>query len=159
MLQSYLNWGSGRERECCLLVLNSVTSTLQWIRQPWAAWYAISSDANAASVTKPLRRPASGYQRTSVTPAHKSANSWSETWAQGVGTPGNVVLPFLDWTLNLIVLRSRFKELFKQENIKNITPESWPTYLIIMSTTKSEIRFEAQPPSPPEFAEYGDVIG
>ena len=27
-----------RERECCLLVLNSVTSTPQWIRQPEAAW-------------------------------------------------------------------------------------------------------------------------
>ena len=26
------------ERECCLLVLNSVTSTPQWIRQPEAAW-------------------------------------------------------------------------------------------------------------------------
>ena len=26
------------ERECCLLVLNSVTSTTQWIRQPEAAW-------------------------------------------------------------------------------------------------------------------------
>ena len=25
---------------CCLLVLNSVTSTPQWIRQPEAAWYA-----------------------------------------------------------------------------------------------------------------------
>ncbi len=28
----------GAERECCLLVLNSVTSTPQWIRQPEAAW-------------------------------------------------------------------------------------------------------------------------
>jgi hypothetical protein len=27
-----------REREICLLVLNSVTSTPQWIRQPEAAW-------------------------------------------------------------------------------------------------------------------------
>jgi hypothetical protein len=27
-----------RERVCCLLVLDSVTSTLQWIRQPEAAW-------------------------------------------------------------------------------------------------------------------------
>ena len=27
-----------RERVCCLLVLNSVTSTPQWIRQPEAAW-------------------------------------------------------------------------------------------------------------------------
>ncbi len=27
-----------RERECCLLVLNSVTSTPQWIHQPEAAW-------------------------------------------------------------------------------------------------------------------------
>ncbi len=27
-----------RERECCLLVLNSVTSTPHWIRQPKAAW-------------------------------------------------------------------------------------------------------------------------
>jgi len=26
------------ERDCCLLVLNSVTSTPQWIRQPKAAW-------------------------------------------------------------------------------------------------------------------------
>jgi hypothetical protein len=26
------------ERECCLLVFNSVTSTPQWIRQPEAAW-------------------------------------------------------------------------------------------------------------------------
>ena len=26
------------ERECCLLVLNAVTSTPQWIRQPKAAW-------------------------------------------------------------------------------------------------------------------------
>jgi hypothetical protein len=26
------------ERVCCLLVLNSVTSTPQWIRQPEAAW-------------------------------------------------------------------------------------------------------------------------
>jgi hypothetical protein len=25
-------------RECCLLVLNAVTSTPQWIRQPEAAW-------------------------------------------------------------------------------------------------------------------------
>jgi hypothetical protein len=30
--------GNERERECCLLVLNSVTSTPQWIRQPEAAW-------------------------------------------------------------------------------------------------------------------------
>jgi hypothetical protein len=29
---------SRRERVCCLLVLNSVTSTPQWIRQPEAAW-------------------------------------------------------------------------------------------------------------------------
>jgi hypothetical protein len=28
----------GKERECCLLVLNSVTATPQWIRQPEAAW-------------------------------------------------------------------------------------------------------------------------
>ena len=27
-----------KERVCCLLVLNSVTSTPQWIRQPEAAW-------------------------------------------------------------------------------------------------------------------------
>ena len=27
-----------RESVCCLLVLNSVTSTPQWIRQPEAAW-------------------------------------------------------------------------------------------------------------------------
>ncbi len=27
------------ERECCLLVLDSVTSTPQWIRQPEAAWF------------------------------------------------------------------------------------------------------------------------
>ena len=26
------------ERVCCLLALKSVTSTPQWIRQPWAAW-------------------------------------------------------------------------------------------------------------------------
>ncbi len=29
-----------QERVCCLLVLNSVTSTPQWIRQPKAAWFA-----------------------------------------------------------------------------------------------------------------------
>ena len=29
------------KRECCLLVLNSVTSTQQWIRQPEAAWFLI----------------------------------------------------------------------------------------------------------------------
>jgi hypothetical protein len=29
------------ERVCCLLVLNSVTSTPQWIRQPWAAWLCV----------------------------------------------------------------------------------------------------------------------
>jgi hypothetical protein len=29
-----------RERVCCLLVLNSVISTPQWIRQPEAAWVA-----------------------------------------------------------------------------------------------------------------------
>ena len=28
-------------RECCLLVLNSVTSTPQWIRQPEAAWVCV----------------------------------------------------------------------------------------------------------------------
>jgi hypothetical protein len=30
-----------RERVCCLLVHNSVTSTPQWIRQPWAAWLCV----------------------------------------------------------------------------------------------------------------------
>ena len=29
------------KRECCLLVLNSVTSTPQWIRQPEAAWVCV----------------------------------------------------------------------------------------------------------------------
>jgi hypothetical protein len=29
---------SARESVCCLLVLNSVTFTPQWIRQPEAAW-------------------------------------------------------------------------------------------------------------------------
>ena len=29
------------ERVCCLLVLNSVTSTPQWIRQPKAAWWCV----------------------------------------------------------------------------------------------------------------------
>ena len=29
------------ERVCCLLVLNSVTSTPQWIRQPEAAWLCV----------------------------------------------------------------------------------------------------------------------
>ena len=29
---------NGSERVCCLLALNSVTSTPQWIRQPEAAW-------------------------------------------------------------------------------------------------------------------------
>ena len=28
-------------RECCLLVLDSVTSTPQWIRQPEAAWWCV----------------------------------------------------------------------------------------------------------------------
>jgi hypothetical protein len=32
------NCGCPFQRECCLLVLNSVTSTPQWIRQPEAAW-------------------------------------------------------------------------------------------------------------------------
>jgi hypothetical protein len=33
-----------RERECCLLVLNSVTSTPQFIRQPEAAWLAYDGE-------------------------------------------------------------------------------------------------------------------
>ena len=32
---------AGLERECCSLVLNSVTSTPQWIRQPEAAWFLL----------------------------------------------------------------------------------------------------------------------
>jgi hypothetical protein len=35
---AWFGFGSGFGRVCCLLVLNSVTSTLQWIRQPEAAW-------------------------------------------------------------------------------------------------------------------------
>jgi hypothetical protein len=31
----------GKERESCLLVLDSVTSTPQWIRQPETAWYVL----------------------------------------------------------------------------------------------------------------------
>ncbi len=31
---------------CCLLVLNSVTSTPQWIRQPEAAWFHCSKDGD-----------------------------------------------------------------------------------------------------------------
>jgi hypothetical protein len=32
---------TGRESVCCVLVLNSVTSTPQWIRQPEAAWLCV----------------------------------------------------------------------------------------------------------------------
>ena len=38
LLLLLLHHSRTRERECCLLVLNSVTSTPQWIRQPEAAW-------------------------------------------------------------------------------------------------------------------------
>jgi len=43
MGQSQRRWGieDSIERERCLLVLNSVTSTPQWIRQPEAAWLCV----------------------------------------------------------------------------------------------------------------------
>jgi hypothetical protein len=43
-------WQKRRERVCCLLVLNSVTSTPQWIRQPEAAW-GIATRRTSASAT------------------------------------------------------------------------------------------------------------
>jgi hypothetical protein len=51
-----------RERVCCLLVLNSVTSTPQWIRQPWAAWtllraYDVSPTTAQARTSAPKRAP------------------------------------------------------------------------------------------------------
>ncbi len=53
-----------RECVCCLLVLNSVTSTPQWIRQPEAAWFAFFS--NSCYLVKPRWMSSSLWQPTDL---------------------------------------------------------------------------------------------
>ena len=70
------------ERECCLLVLNSVTSTPQWIRQPWATIKQLtchgcqrilgSTQGLASHLKESYRCPSSSnYQQPTAEPARR----------------------------------------------------------------------------------------